>query len=215
MQSAGESFQAGKRAAPVAVAQRIVKAIARDVGVRGIWRASLLQEGEVTATQTAMLRGFAELRAGDSVAAQAEAARPCASAQLILTDGRSLGFTYFHDGYYLAALLIETMTGAGEHILMPIERIASPKLEPPTWPVNLCWRRAAIAQRDGTEGAVGVPALSPASRAQRPTKYVLFLQQNRKKARSPSEGGCQQRIVADGERQAVADIAAIEFAAPA
>jgi type VI secretion system protein ImpE len=130
-------------------------------------RAQVLREGrapkyqgdDATPAQQAALRARILLRAGDlagatAAAAEVEALRPRAS-------GRhgDLGFDDLRDADDLLAAEIEVLTTAGEHMLVPVERLRSLAFDPPRRPRDLFWRRCTIELKDGTEGVVFLPAL--------------------------------------------------------
>jgi len=129
--------------------------------VLGEGRAPKYQGDDATEAQQAALRARVLLRAGDAegataAAAEIEALRPRTPGR---ADGRA--FDDLRDIDDLFAAEIEVLTTAGEHMLVPVERVRSLSFDPPRRPRDLCWRRCSIDLKDGTEGIVYMPALYP------------------------------------------------------
>jgi type VI secretion system protein ImpE len=134
--------------------------------VLGEGRAPKYQGDDATAAQQAALRARVLLRAGDAAganaaAAEVEALRPRAPGT---ADGQA--FEDLRDADDLFAAEIEVLTTAGEHMLVPLERVRSLTFDPPRRPRDLYWRRCTIDLKDGTEGIVYMPALYPGSAAE-------------------------------------------------
>jgi type VI secretion system protein ImpE len=132
-----------------------------------VTRAQVLREGrapkyqgdDATPAQQAALRARVMLRAGDiagatAAAEEVEALRP-------RTPGRAgdMQFDDLRDADDLLAAEFEILTTAGEHMLVPVERVRSLSFDPPRRPRDLFWRRTTIELKDGTEGVVFMPAL--------------------------------------------------------
>jgi type VI secretion system protein ImpE len=122
-------------------------------------RAPKYQGDDATPAQQAALRARVMLRAGDvagaaAAAEEVEALRPRA-------PGRAgeLRFDDFRDADDLLAAEVEILTTAGEHMLVPVERLRSLTFDAPRRPRDLFWRRTTIDLKDGTEGVVFMPAL--------------------------------------------------------
>lgn len=122
-------------------------------------RAPKYQGGEATPAQEAALRARVLLREGDSAGATA------AAAEIELLRPRTPGragdtpFDDLRDADDLFAAEFEILTTAGEHMLVPVERVRSLSFDPPRRPRDLYWRRVSIETKDGTEGVVFMPAL--------------------------------------------------------
>ncbi|NKC34101.1 type VI secretion system accessory protein TagJ [Falsiroseomonas selenitidurans] len=129
--------------------------------VLGEGRAPKYQGDDATPAQQAALRARVLLRAGELEAAQAaaeaiEALRPRAPGTADDTP-----FDDLRDADDLFAAEFEVLTTAGDHLLVPVERVRSLTFDPPRRPRDLFWRRCAIELKDGTEGVVFMPALYP------------------------------------------------------
>jgi type VI secretion system protein ImpE len=124
-------------------------------------RAPKYQGDDATPAQQAALRARIALRAGDlaaaaDAAAEAEALRPRAPGK-----AGDIPFDDLRDADDLMAAEFEVLTTAGEHMLVPVERVRSLSFDPPRRPRDLYWRRTMIELKDGTEGVVFMPALYP------------------------------------------------------
>jgi type VI secretion system protein ImpE len=122
-------------------------------------RAPKYQGDDATPAQQAALRARVLLRAGDlaaaaTAAAEAESLRPRAA-------GRhgDQAFDDLRDADDLFCAEVEVLTTAGDHMLVPVERLRSLAFDPPRRPRDLVWRRCTIELKDGTEGIVFMPAL--------------------------------------------------------
>lgn len=127
-------------------------------------RAPKYQGGDATPAQQAALRARMLLRLGDIAGAQAAAAeieslRPRAPGRFEGADGRASAFDDLRDADDLMAAEIEVLTTAGDHLLVPVERIRSLSFDAPRRTRDLIWRRCAIDLKDGTEGVVYLPAI--------------------------------------------------------
>jgi type VI secretion system protein ImpE len=127
--------------------------------VLGEGRAPKYQGDDATPAQQAALRARVLLRVGEAEAAEAAAAeveqlRPRA-------PGRAddVAFDDLRDADDLFAAEFEVLTTAGDHMLVPVERVRSLSFDPPRRPRDLFWRRCAIELKDSTEGVVFMPAL--------------------------------------------------------
>lgn len=127
--------------------------------VLGEGRAPKYQRDDATAAQQAALRARVLLRAGELEAAnvaaeEIESLRPRAPG---LADDKP--FDDLRDADDLFAAEFEVLTTAGDHMLVPVERVRSLTFDPPRRPRDLFWRRCAIELKDSTEGVVFMPAL--------------------------------------------------------
>jgi type VI secretion system protein ImpE len=129
-------------------------------------RAPVFQGQQATPAQEAVLRAVVLLRTGDvagaaAAAAEAEALRPRIPGTAELINGRTVEFDDLRDADDLASPGIEVLTVAGDHMLVPFERVARLSFTPGRRPRDVAWRRAEITLKDGTEGVVFLPALYP------------------------------------------------------
>ena len=127
-------------------------------------RAPKYQGDDATPAQKAALRARMLLRLGDiaganEAAAEIEAQRPAAPGRLEDANGGSVPFDDLRDADDLWSAELEVLTTAGDHLLVPVERIRSLSFDPPRRTRDLVWRRCAIDLKDGTEGVVYAPAL--------------------------------------------------------
>jgi len=106
--------------------------------------------------------------------------------------------------------MFEVLTAGGEHILVPIERIAALEFDAPRRPRDLCWRRTTIELRDGTDGVVYAPAIYPggaglsdALKLGRATEWG---------ERAPVRGQGQRMFLVGEEAVALADLKSVRFA---
>lgn len=127
-------------------------------------RAPKYQGDDATPAQKAALRARMLMRLGD-VAAASEAAEQIESLRSPLhghlenADGTTQAFDDLRDADDLFAAELEVLTTAGDHILVPMERVRSLSFDEPRRTRDLLWRRCSIDLKDGTEGVVFVPAL--------------------------------------------------------
>jgi type VI secretion system protein ImpE len=127
-------------------------------------RAPKYQGGDATPAQQAALRARMLLRLGDLAGANAaaeeiESLRARAPGRLEAADGSSVPFDDLRDADDLLAAEFEVLTTAGEHMLVPVERVRSLAFDAPRRSRDLIWRRCAIDLKDGTEGVIFVPAI--------------------------------------------------------
>ncbi len=122
-------------------------------------RAPKYQGDDATPAQQAALRARVMLRAGDlagaaEAAAEVESLRP-------RTPGRAgdTPFDDLRDADDVFAAEFEVLTTAGDHMLVPVERVRSLDFDAPRRPKDLFWRRCTIELKDGTEGLVFMPAI--------------------------------------------------------
>ena len=123
-------------------------------------RAPKYQGDDATPAQQAALRARVLLRAGDlegaaAAAAEIEALRPRVPGRA----GDDTFFDDFRDADDLLAAEFEVLTTAGDHLLVPVERVRSLSFDAPRRPRDLAWRRCSIDLKDGTEGVVFMPAI--------------------------------------------------------
>jgi type VI secretion system protein ImpE len=151
-----------------------------------VLRAQVLREGrppkfqgdDATPAQRAALKARMLVRLGDAAgAAQAaeevETLRARTPGHLVNADGSEVPFEDLRDADDLWAAELEVLTAAGDHILVPVERLRSLAFDAPRRPRDLVWRRCSIDLKDGTEGVVYVPALYLGP--QRETENALLL----------------------------------------
>lgn len=122
-------------------------------------RAPKYQGDDATPAQQAAMRARVLLRGGDlagaaAAAAEVEALRPRAPGK-----AGDAAFDDLRDADDLLAAEFEVLTTAGDHMLVPVERVRSLSFDPPRRPRDLFWRRTTIELKDGTEGVVFMPAL--------------------------------------------------------
>lgn len=146
--------------------RRLLRAEVARGQVWGEGRAPHFQGHDATPAQQAALRAAVLLRAGDAAAAaaaaaEAESLRPAAPGTATLADGTELAFEDFRDADDLMAPQIELLSSGGEHMLVPLARLAELRFVPSRRPRDIAWRRAEITLKDGTEGLVFLPALYP------------------------------------------------------
>lgn len=127
-------------------------------------RAPKFQGDDATPAQQAALRARMLLRLGDTAGAteaatEVESLRARAPGHLEDHDGNAVSFDDLRDADDVWAAEIEVLTTAGDHILVPVERIRSLAFDAPRRTRDLLWRRCSIDLKDGTEGVVFVPAL--------------------------------------------------------
>ncbi|MFC3027400.1 MULTISPECIES: type VI secretion system accessory protein TagJ [Roseomonadaceae] len=127
--------------------------------VLGEGRAPKYQGDDATPAQQAALRARVLLRAGEVEAAIAAAAEVESLRPRIAGTADDTPFDDLRDTDDLFAAEFEILTTAGEHMLVPVERVRSLSFDPPRRPRDLFWRRCAIELKDGTEGVVFMPAL--------------------------------------------------------
>jgi type VI secretion system protein ImpE len=139
--------------------RRLLRAEVTRAQVLNEGRAPKYQGDDATPAQQASLRARMLLRLGDqagaaAAAAEAESLRP-------RTPGRAgdTAFDDLRDADDLFAAEIEVLTTAGEHMLVPVERLRSLAFDAPRRPRDLYWRRCTIELKDSTEGIVFMPAL--------------------------------------------------------
>jgi type VI secretion system protein ImpE len=127
-------------------------------------RAPKFQGDDATPAQRAALTARMLLRLGDMAGAaraaeEIESLRARAPGHIENDDGSQVPFADLRDADDLWAAEVEVLTTAGDHILVPVERIRSLAFDGPRRTRDLLWRRCSIDLKDGTEGVVYVPAL--------------------------------------------------------
>ncbi len=140
-------------------------------------RAPKYQGGDATRAQQAALRARMLLRLGDvagaiDAAAEVEALRMPVLGHLEDAQGERQNFDDLRDADDLWAAEFEVLTTAGDHLLVPVERVRSLSFDPPRRARDLIWRRCSIDLKDGTEGVVFMPALylGPAAETEDPLR---------------------------------------------
>jgi type VI secretion system protein ImpE len=132
-------------------------------------RAQVLREGrapkyqgdDATPAQQAALRARVALRGGDLAGAAEAAAEVEALRPRVPGKAGDAAFDDLRDADDLMAAEFEILTTAGDHMLVPVERVRSLIFDAPRRPRDLFWRRTTIELKDGTEGVVFMPALYP------------------------------------------------------
>jgi type VI secretion system protein ImpE len=195
------------------------KLLRAEVVRQQVWgegRAPKFSADDATPAQTAAVRAAVLARAGEHEAAaaealQAEELRPRTPGEATLLDGTTMRFDDLRDADDVMAPLVEVLTTGGEHILVPLERIARLEFEPPRRPRDLCWRRTTIALKDGTEGIVYMPAIYPGSAAQ-PDGVKLGRVTEWSEGPGPVRGAGQRLLLVGEEAVALSDLASLRFA---
>lgn len=139
--------------------RRLLRAEVVRGQVLGEGRAPKYQGEDATPAQQAALRARVLLREGQveaaiAAAAEVETLRPRAPGHADDTP-----FDDLRDADDIFAAEFEVLTTAGDHMLVPVERVRSLTFDPPRRPRDLYWRRCAIELKDSTEGVVFMPAL--------------------------------------------------------
>ncbi|UFN47571.1 tetratricopeptide repeat protein [Roseomonas sp. OT10] len=117
------------------------------------------QGDDPTPAQRAALRALTLTRSGDlagaaEAAAEAEGLRPATPGQM---DGKP--FDDLRDVDDVFAPQFEVLTAGGDYMWVPVERLRSLVPDPVRRPRDLYWRRCMLELKDGTEGAVFLPAV--------------------------------------------------------
>jgi type VI secretion system protein ImpE len=195
------------------------KLLRAEVVRQQVWnegRAPKFSADDATGAQSAAIRAAVLARAGAADDAMAEAnaaeeARPKVSGEAELADGTTIAFEDFRDADDLLAPMVEVLTTGGEHILVPVERIAVLGFEAPRRPRDLAWRRTTIELKDGTEGVVYMPAIYATS-AGEPDPVKLGRVTEWTGGPGPVRGRGQRLFLIGEEAVALTDLAAIRFA---
>jgi type VI secretion system protein ImpE len=223
---AGEAERADRMLDAVALDQpfpallEFRKLLRAEVARGQVWfegRAPKFQGDDATPAQRAALRALVSARLGDpeaaaAAAAEAEDLRPRAPGHCELANGTSFAFDDFRDADDLMAPIIEVLTSAGEHILVPVERIRELRFDPPKRTRDLVWRRTAIELKDGTEGVVYMPLIYPWRGADTPAEVRLGRVTSWSEGPGPVRGSGQRVFLAGEHDPAAGDIAALRFA---
>jgi type VI secretion system protein ImpE len=195
------------------------KLLRAEVIRQQVWaegRAPKFSGDDATEAQNAAIRATVLARAGELAEAaaeadRAEAARTRIGGEAELADGTRITFDDFRDADDLAAPMFEVLTAGGDHILVPIERIAALEFDAPRRPRDLAWRRTNIELRDGTDGVVyaptiypGAATLSDALKLGRATEWSETM---------PVRGAGQRMFLVGEEAVALADLKSVRFAA--
>ncbi|MCX7373574.1 MAG: type VI secretion system accessory protein TagJ, partial [Alphaproteobacteria bacterium] len=121
------------------------KLLRAEVIRQQVWaegRAPKFSGDDATEAQNAAIRATVLARAGELAEAaaeadRAEAARTRIGGEAELADGTRITFDDFRDADDLAAPMFEVLTAGGDHILVPIERIAALEFDAPRRPRDL------------------------------------------------------------------------------
>lgn len=222
---AGEAERADKMLDAVALDQPFpslleFRKLLRAEVIRGqVWfegRAPKFQGDDATPAQRAALRGLVSARLGDpeaaaAAAAEAEELRPRAPGHCELANGTAFAFDDFRDADDLMAPIVEVLTSAGEHILVPVERIRELRFDPPKRMRDLAWRRTTIELKDGTEGVVYMPAIYPWRGTETPMSLRLGRATEWTDGPGPVRGLGQRVFLAGDHDPAASDLAALRF----
>ena len=180
--------------------------------VLGEGRAPKYQGDDATPAQQAALRARVLLRAGEVEAAIAAAAEVESLRPRIAGTADDAPFDDLRDTDDLFAAEFEILTTAGEHMLVPVERVRSLSFDPPRRPRDLFWRRCAIELKDGTEGVVFMPALYFG--ADKETESALKLGRATEWTdpdAGPVRGRGQRLLLAGDEALAIATVTSLVF----
>lgn len=194
------------------------KLLRAEVTRQQVWgegRAPKFSGDDATPAQQAALRAAVLARAGaqDEAAAaaqDAETLRPRVRGEAEFADGRVIAFDDLRDADDLMAPMVEVLTAGGDHILVPVERIASLDFDAPRRPRDLCWRRTSISLRDGTDGVVFMPAIYPGAATQ-PDPVRLGRVTEWSEGPGPVRGFGQRLFLIGDEAVALSDLAALRF----
>ncbi len=194
------------------------KLLRAEVVRQQVWnegRAPKFSGDDATDSQKAALRASVLARAGAVEEAVAEAlaaeeARTTVAGEAEMADGTIIAFDDFRDADDLMAPMIEVLTTAGEHILVPTDRLVLLEFEAPRRPRDLAWRRTTIELKDGTEGVVYMPTLYAGPVGQ-PDPIRLGRATEWSEGPGPVRGHGQRLFLIGEEAVALADIAAIRF----
>ncbi len=194
------------------------KLLRAEVVRQQVWndgRAPKFSGDDATDAQKAAVRASVLARAGAAEEAAAEAlvaeeARTPVAGEAELADGRVIAFDDFRDADDLMAPMVEVLTTAGDHILVPTDRLVLLEFEPPRRPRDLAWRRTTIELKDGTEGVVYMPSLYAGPPGQ-PDPIRLGRVTEWSEGPGPVRGHGQRLFLIGEEAVALADIAAIRF----
>lgn len=222
---AGEAERADKMLDAVALDQPFpslleFRKLLRAEVMRGqVWfegRAPKFQGDDATPAQRAALRGLVSARLNDpdaaaAAAAEAEELRPRAPGHCELADGTSFAFDDFRDADDLMAPIVEVLTNAGEHILVPVERIRELRFDAQKRTRDLAWRRTNIELKDGTEGVVHMPAIYPWRGAATPMALRLGRATEWSEGPGPVRGLGQRVFLAGDHDPAASDLAVLRF----
>jgi type VI secretion system protein ImpE len=195
------------------------KLLRAEVVRQQVWgegRAPKFSADDATPAQTAAMRAAVLARAGEAEAAaeealKAETLRARTPGEASLADGTRLAFDDLRDADDVMAPLLEVLTTGGEHILVPIERVASLEFEAPRRPRDLCWRRTSISLKDGTEGIVYMPVIYPGAASQ-PDGVKLGRVTEWSEPPAPVRGHGQRLMLLGEEAVALSDLASVTFA---
>lgn len=139
--------------------RRLLRAEEQRLHVFASGRVPKFQGDDPTPAQRASLQALTLMRAGDvagavAAAAEVEQLRPSTPGT---ADGHA--FDDFRDADDIIAPQLEVLTTGGDHLWVPLERVASLEFEPVRRPRDLLWRRCRLTLKDGTEGSVFLPSL--------------------------------------------------------
>ncbi len=222
---AGEAERADKMLDAVALDQpfpallefrRLLRA---EVVRNQVWfegRAPKFQGDDATPAQRAALRAAVSARLGDAeaaaaAAAEAEELRPRAPGQCELADGTAFAFDDFRDADDVMAPNIEVLTSAGDHVLVPVERLRELRFDPPKRPRDLALRRTTIELKDSTEGVVYMPAVYAWRGAETPVPVRLGRVTEWSDGPGPVRGAGQRVFLVGEQDPAASDIAVLRF----
>jgi type VI secretion system protein ImpE len=162
------------------------------------------------------MRALVLSRDGSAVEARveseaAETLRPRVPGRARLADGRDLAFDDLRDADDVMAPLFEVLTTAGDHLLIPVAKIASLEFEAPRRPRDLCWRRTTIALRDGTDGIVYAPVIYPgAAKLADPLRLGRATEWN--DGPGPVRGAGQRLLLLGDESASLLELGSVTFA---
>jgi len=195
------------------------KLLRAEVIRQQVWnegRAPKFSGDEATLAQQAAVRAavLARANAPEDAAAEAmaaEEARPRVAGTAELADGTTIAFDDLRDADDLLAPMVEVLTTAGEHILVPLDRVALLEFETPRRPRDLAWRRTTIELKDGTEGVVYMPTIY-AGPGDQPDPLRLGRATEWTTGPGPVRGRGQRLFLVGEEAVPLGDLAALRFA---
>ena len=201
---------------PVAIAR--LRHLIRAATAREAWFAegavpALL--GEPTGVQRLAMSLAIALRAGEAeqvaaLLAQAEDARPHLSGHV---DG--VAFDDWRDADDRSAWFVEVLTGDGGYLWVDPSTIAGLRFTAPSRPIDLLWREARLALRDGRVADIVIPAQYAAPSGEVTQAHRLGQATDWDERAGGAAVGRGQRLWLLGEEaRGVLDLHEITFAAP-
>ncbi|MFT8246343.1 type VI secretion system accessory protein TagJ [Roseomonas sp. BN140053] len=174
-------------------------------------RVPKFQGDDPTPAQNAALRALTLARTGDlagaaEAAAQAEELRPRTPGT---ADGKP--FDDLRDADDIFAPQFEVLTAGGDYMWVPTERLQSLVIEPVRRPRDLYWRRCMLELKDGTEGAVFLPVVYPATAATISDALRLGRETEWSEGEGPVRGLGQRLLLVGEDALPLAEAGTLEF----